>query len=137
MSTDTMTRTQKGRIAPPPRLTGTLQTTADAVAALSGVVAQAHWQIGSQTDVNDVDFYMGEEELGHIHLDGESHIPLGGAVVDALVKAGLARRFRWSRAFAEIDAADVDATLWLFSLRHAQISGATADDIRTRVAQRR
>ena len=81
---------------------------ADAVAGMPGVVVQAHWQIGSQTDVNGSDFYVGEEELGHIHLDGEAHVPLGAAVVKALVKARLARRFRWSDSFAAVDAHDVD-----------------------------
>jgi hypothetical protein len=133
----TMTRTEKGRVALPPRLHSLFQATADAVVALPGVAAQAHWQIGSQTIENGVDFYVGEDELGHIHLDGSAHIPVGDDVVDVVVKARLARRFRWSRAFVEVDASDKDKTLWLFVLRHAQIEGATEDDILSRIANRR
>ncbi len=102
---------------------------ADAVAAMPGVVVQAHWQIGSQHDVNGTDFYVGEEELGHIHLDGEAHVPLGAVVVKALVKAGLARRFRWSDSFAAVDAHDVDNAVWVFGLRRQQIAGRGEDEV--------
>jgi len=35
---------------------------------------------------------LGEQELGHIHLDGEAHIPFGGALGTLLIEAKLARR---------------------------------------------
>ena len=124
-----MTRREKGRVAPPPRLSGAPQVVADAVAAMPGVVVQAHWQIGSQTEVNGSDFYVGEEELGHIHLDGEAHVPLGATVVKALVKARLARRFRWSDSFAAVDAHDVDNAAWVFALRRQQIAGLGEDEM--------
>jgi len=123
-----MARREKGRVAPAPRLAGTPQLVADAVAGMPGVVVQVHWQIGSQTDVNGTDFYVGEEELGHIHLDGEAHVPLGAAVVKALVKARLARRFRWSDSFAAVDAHDVDNTVWVFALRRQQIAGLSEEE---------
>lgn len=132
----TMARREKGRVAPAPRLAGAPQLVADAVAGMPGVVAQAHWQIGSQTDVNGSDFYVGEEELGHIHLDGEAHVPLGAAVVKALVKARLARRFRWSDAFAAIDANDFDNTVWVFALRRQQIAGLGEDEVLSLIGAR-
>ena len=124
-----MSRQAKGRVAPPPRLEASAQVVADAVAALPGVVVQAHWEIGSQSEVNGTDFYVGEEELGHIHLDGEAHVPLGAAVVKALVKARLARRFRWSDSFAAVDAHDVDNTVWVFALRRQQLAGLGEDEV--------
>jgi hypothetical protein len=132
----TMSRQAKGRIAPAPILAGNAQHTAEQVAALDGVSAQAHWEIGSQQDVNGTDFYVGAEELGHIHLDGEAHIPVGAHIVDALVKAKLASRFRWSAQFAVVDAHDVDAALWLFRLRHAQIAGAASLELIERISAR-
>ncbi|MDX2089775.1 MAG: hypothetical protein SFX73_18105 [Kofleriaceae bacterium] len=60
MQPRTMSRAAKGRVAPPPVLRGAAQRVADRVAAFDGVVAQAHWEIGSQTKVNGVDFYVGE-----------------------------------------------------------------------------
>lgn len=131
-----MTRREKGRVAPPPVLQGAPQTVADAVSRLPGVTAQAHWQIGSQDDVNGTDFYVGEHELGHIHLDGEAHIPLGEPVVNALARAGLARRFRWSASFASVDAHDVEAAVWLFSLRHQQLGGVPREDVAVLIEQR-
>lgn len=118
----TMSRTQKGRVAAPPRLRRAAQRVADSVAALPGVVAQAHWEIGSQEDVNGVDFYVGEEELGHIHLDGEAHIPVGAKLARTLIADGLAARFPWSREFVVVDTNDHDNALTIFQLRRAQIA---------------
>lgn len=116
-----MSRTEKGRVAPPPVLAKPAQRVADAVAALPGVVAQAHWEIGSQTDVNGVDFYVGEHEVGHIHLDGEAHIAVGSALGKSLVAKKLAKRFRWSSEFVVVDTADYDRALEIFALRVAAL----------------
>ena len=129
MTPGTISRRDKGRVAKAPRLAGTPQRVAAAVEALAGVVAQAHWEIGSEDVVNGADFYVGEEELGHIHLDGEAHIPVGKQGVAALVKAGLAKRFRWSPHFAAVDAHDVDTAVWIFGLRHQQIAGLSDEDV--------
>jgi len=129
-----MTRTEKGRVAPAPRLEATAQAVADEVAALPGVTVQAHWEIGSQADVNGTDFYVGEDELGHIHLDGEAHIPVGAALAEVLIAAGLARRFPWSRVFVVVDTADREAALRVFRLRRAQIAGASAAALRAQIA---
>lgn len=135
----TMSRAAKGRVAPPPRLSPIAQTVADAVARLAGVAVQAHWEIGSQTKINGTDFYVGEEELGHIHLDGEAHIPLGRALADVVIEARLGRRFRWSREFVVVDTANSDVAQWVFGLRRAQIDHAThetlVDNVRRAKAQ--
>jgi len=131
-----MSRTAKGRVAPAPRLGRVAQLVADAVAKLPGVTVQAHWEIGSQTAVNGTDFYVGEDELGHIHLDGEAHIPIGAALARRLIEAKLARRFPWTDDFVVADTSDREAVLWLFELRHAQIAGATDAQLRARIAAR-
>lgn len=124
-----MSRKAKGRVAPPPRLPGRAQTVATQIARLPGVIAQAHWEIGSQTEVNGTDFYVGEDELGHIHLDGEAHVPVGRKLADLLVRTKLARRFTWSRDFVVVDTADVARAAWIFGLRRAQIAGAAAAEL--------
>lgn len=129
----TMTRTEKGRVAPPPRLGAAAERVADRVRALPGVIAQAHWEIGSQTEVNGVDFYVGEEELGHIHLDGEAHVPVGAALARALIARRLARRFPWAGGFVVVDTADADAALCVFALRRAQIDGASDRELIARL----
>lgn len=134
-----MSRQAKGRVAPPPRLIPVAQAVADVVGKLPAVIAQAHWEIGSQTEVNGTDFYVGEQELGHIHLDGEAHVPIGPALAKVLIAARLARRFRWSSEFVVVDTADRDDALWVFGLRRAQIDGASEatlrEQIRTRAAR--
>ena len=129
-----MSRTEKGRVAPAPRLEAAAQAVADEVAALPDVTAQAHWEIGSQTRVNGTDFYVGEEELGHIHLDGEAHVPVGPALADGLIAARLGRRFRWSRAFVVVDTTDSEAALRVFRLRRAQIAGEDEAALRAQIA---
>ena len=136
MQRGTMSRTAKGRVAPPPRLGRAAQKVADGVAELPGVTVQAHWEIGSQTDVNGTDFYVGQEELGHIHLDGEAHVPVGRALADALISAKLAQRFPWSRDFVVVDTDDAAHALWVFGLRRAQIDGVTASELRAQINDR-
>ena len=131
-----MSRTAKGRVAKPPRLAPTAQAVVDVVATLPGVTVQAHWEIGSQTEVNGTDFYVGEEELGHIHLDGEAHIPVGRPLADVMIGARLARQFRWSREFVVVDTADHEAAVWAFGLRHAQIDGAALETLKALVRDR-
>ncbi|MEO7736474.1 MAG: luciferase family protein [Kofleriaceae bacterium] len=109
---------------------------ADGVGALPRVAVQAHWEIGSQTEVDGTDFYVGEHELGHIHLDGEAHVPLGRALVDELIRAKLGRRFSWSRDFVVVDTDDAPHAIWVFSLRRAQIDGVAARALRERVQAR-
>lgn len=133
---DTMTRTAKGRVAPPPRLPRTAQSVADQVARLSNVTVQAHWEIGSQTEINGTDFYVGEEELGHIHLDGEAHIPIGRSLARVLIKAKHAESFPWNGDFVVVDTKDGDTARWLFGLRHAQIAGTTDAELRTQILAR-
>ena len=132
----TMSRRAKGRVAPPPRLAPAAQAVADAVGALAGVTVQAHWEIGSQTAVNGTDFYVGEDELGHIHLDGEAHVPLGHALAKALIGAGLGERFPWSREFVVVDTADLAHAVWVFGLRRAQIDGVADAELGTRIRDR-
>ncbi len=130
-----MSRTAKGRVAPPPQLGPIAQEVAEAVARLPDVIAQAHWEIGSQTEINGTDFYVGEHELGHIHLDGEAHIPIGGALGKLLIQARLARRFPWNGDFVVVDTAAKKTVLWLFELRRAQIAGATDEELRAKIAR--
>jgi hypothetical protein len=136
MQHGTMSRKAKGRIAQPPRLGPAAQRVADDVGALPDVTAQAHWEIGSQTEVNGTDFYVGEDELGHIHLDGEAHVPIGRALADELIRAKLAARFPWSRDFVVVDTDDAAHAVWVFGLRRAQIDGVASNELRERIRGR-
>ncbi len=117
-------------------VTGKAQAVADKVAAMPGVSVQAHWEIGSQTEIDGSDFYIGEEELGHIHLDGEAHIPIGTKLARKLIRAGLAEEFPWGTDFVVADTKQVALVTWLFELRHAQIAGVTEADLLAQIAAR-
>ena len=70
----TMSRADKGPVKPPPVLDGPLRTVSDQVSGWRGITATAHWDLFDMSRVDGVDFYYGEDELGHIHLDGSLHI---------------------------------------------------------------
>jgi hypothetical protein len=82
--------------------------------------------LGDEQVVDGADFYVGERELGHIHLDGEAHIAVPAAVRKALITAGLALPFRWSAAFVAFEIAtkgDVARAAWLFQLAYDRLQG--------------
>lgn len=70
----TLPRNAKGPRAPPLRLSGELQFVVDAVSAWPGVEATTHWHFADQTRVDGVDFYVGPDELGRLHLEGSIHL---------------------------------------------------------------
>ena len=70
----TLPREAKGPLAPPRMLGGAIQPVADAVAAWPEVEATAPWHLHDQSRVDGIDFYVGAEELGHIHLDGSKGV---------------------------------------------------------------
>ncbi len=117
---------EKGRFAPPPQLPELAQRVSEALARQPDVHARTHWLLGDETRVDGADFYWGDEELGHLHLDGEAHVAQVGALRDALIEKGLANPFRWSREFVTArvsKAPDVERVEWLFSLRRRQLEG--------------
>ncbi|MES1176242.1 MAG: luciferase family protein [Myxococcales bacterium] len=119
---------EKGRFAPPPVLPPHAQAVSEAIAAWPGVHARTHWLLGDEQEVDGADFYLGEEELGHIHLDGEAHIAFSKPLRDALIAAGLAKPFRWSAKFVMFriqtlkDRAHAES---LFSLSYQRLQGAS------------
>ena len=112
----TLPRGAKGPLAPPPVLGGSIQAVADAVAGWPEVQATTHWHLNDQTQVDGVDFYVGAEELGHIHLDGSIHLATPPDLGAEMVAEGLGRRFPWVRGWtlARIDRLGVDGAVTLF-----------------------
>jgi hypothetical protein len=129
---------EKGRYAPPPELAAPAQRVSQLVGHWPGVKARAHWLLGDESVVDGADFYFGQEEVGHIHLDSEAHIFIGKSGVDSLVSLGLARRFHWSRDIAACQIRsqrDVAHALWLFELSYERCRGLGAAGILARVSQ--
>jgi hypothetical protein len=118
---------QKGRFAPPPRLPKHAETVSEALATWPGVIARTHWFLGDETVVDGADFYLGQSELGHLHLDGTAHVAVSKPLRDALVEAELAKPFRWSDAFVVFairNASEATRALRLFRLSYERVEGA-------------
>jgi hypothetical protein len=97
----TLARAKKGAVVPPPALDEPLLTVANAIAGWPGVIATGHWDPFHPSRVDGVDFYVGAEELGHIHLDGSIHLATSPELGRALVAEGLARPFSHVRGWVE------------------------------------
>lgn len=112
----TLPREAKGPLAPPPSLDGPLRAVADAVAAWPQVEATTHWHLHDQTQVDGIDFYVGPDELGHIHLDGSIHLATTPDLGAKMVAEGLGRPFPWARGWtvASVGRLGVDAAVTLF-----------------------
>ncbi len=85
----------KGRFAPPPVLRSPLQAVSAEVQSWPGVVSATHWHYARPHEVDGADFYVGEDELGHVHVDGELHLATSPAIAGELIARRLATRFRW------------------------------------------
>ncbi len=112
----TLPREAKGPLAPPPVLGGSVQAVADAIAAWPEVEATTHWHLNDQTRIDGIDFYVGPDELGHIHLDGSIHLATTPELGAELVAEGLGKPFRWARGWitADISRLGTDAAVAIF-----------------------
>ncbi len=112
----TLPHAAKGPLGPPPRLGGSLGTVAEAVAAWPGIETTVHWHLVDRSQVDGVDFYLGEEELGHLHLDGSIHLATSAGLGRTLVDEGAARPFRYQAGWVEeqVRRIGADAAIALF-----------------------
>lgn len=119
-----MTLEEKGPLVPPPALTKYPQQVSEEVQSWSKVTAATHWEIGDSTSPNGADFYVGQQELGHIHLDGEIHLPMGKELSVELIKNKFAKKFIYAKDWitAPIQSAtDASHAKWLFKLNYDRI----------------
>jgi hypothetical protein len=131
-----MKLSEKGRFAPPPSLPAHAEVVSKALASWDGVHARTHWLLGDENEVDGADFYFGDEEIGHLHLEGQAHVATGLALRKSLVAAKLAGPFRWNTKFVVHDVArtsDVEHALWLFRLAYDRAHGVSDEDLITRV----
>ncbi len=135
----TMNLSGKGRFAPPPTLPPHAQVVSTSLASWEGVTARTHWHLGDETVVDGADFYVGDAELGHIHLDGTAHVAAERTLRDSLIAARLAEPFRWSDDFVVVRAkreGEIAHALWVFELRYDALRGVSTDALLARIAAR-
>lgn len=133
-----MKLSDKGRFQARPRLPQHAEGLATELSTWPGVQPRAHWLLGDATVVDGADFYVGEEELGHLHLDGAAHIPQAKVVADNLVTLKLARPFRWLASWVEVDVVDAasrENALCLFRLNYDRLRGVHSKLLVERVQQ--
>lgn len=122
-----MTLEEKGNIIPPPVLSKYSELVSQEIQKWEGIISATHWEIWDRHQPNGADFYVGELELGHIHLDGSLHIASTKELSQALIKAGLARRFPYGEhwiQFKIFDRESVNHAIWLFKLHYNILRGA-------------
>lgn len=135
-----MSRSAKGRPAPPPVLAEPFQGLAETVASWPGVQASTHWHLSRNGQVDGADFYRDGEELGHVHLDGEVHLVTSPAIAAALAARGLARRMPWAGAedwstFRIGSEQGLAQAEWLLRLGYDQLGGTPEAVLLARVAE--
>src|SRR6266567_6665173 len=123
----------KGEIRPPPKLRGPAQSVSLEIQSWPGIIAATHWFLYDRTQVDGADFYVGEKELGHIHLDGELHLGVTGGLCRQLVALGRAEAFPWGEDWLQAPISsrrDAQNALWLFRLAYDRLRGAPIPELR-------
>ena len=120
----TLNRDQKGPLAAPPPLRGDLKTIADSVASWPNVSATMHWSL-DHTRPDGVDFYVADQELGHLHLDGSIHLATSPSLSKEMIAAGVAKPFRYQQGWVEqqVNAVGADAAIALFRRNYDALNG--------------
>jgi Family of unknown function (DUF5519) len=83
----------KGQILPPPILSMYPQMVSTEIQKWKNIIAATHWHLYDNKKVDGADFYLGEHELGHIHLDGSVHLATNEELEKAFLINNLARKF--------------------------------------------
>ena len=129
----------KASIIPPPQLDELAQAVAQAIQCWDDGIAVTHWDLFDHTRVDGADFYVGEEELGHIHLNGDVHMAATKAIYQALITAELAGSLpygsgnkRWVRFPIQVEAHSAHAT-WLFRLGYHRLKGTPESELLRRI----
>ncbi len=128
----------KGEIRPPPRLKGPAQSVSLEIQSWPGIIAATHWFLYDRARVDGADFYVGEKELGHIHLDGELHLCVTIGLRRRLIEAGLAEALPWAEDCVQAPISnrwDARNALWLFRLAYDRLTGTPIPDLRRRISE--
>lgn len=122
-----MKLSEKGRIIPPPVLSKYSEIVSQEIQKWEEIISATHWEIWDRNQPNGADFYVGELELGHIHLDGSVHIASIKELSQALIKAGLAKKFPYGENWIQYKISgqeSVHHATWLFKLHYDNLRDA-------------
>ena len=121
---------QKGPIAPPPILEEPYQTTAATISRWKDVISATHWHLYNKGQVDGIDFYVKDRELGHIHLNGDVHLATNGFLCKLLIKRQLALPFPYSGyenwVLIQIhDQQGARHAVWLFQMNYNRLQATS------------
>jgi len=128
----------KGEIKSPPKLKGPAQSVSLEIQSWPGIIAATHWFLHDRTQVDGADFYVGEKELGHIHLDGELHLCVTAGLRRRLIEADFAEALPWAEDCIQAPISsrrDAKNALWLFRLGYDRLKGTPIPDLRRRISE--
>ena len=132
----------KGPMAPPPILSAYPQMVSAAIQQWKDIIAVAHWDLNDETRIDGADFYVGKEELGHIHLDGSVHLATVKELRVPLVNHKLAKKFPYGGTydgwvlFNIKTEADAVHAIWLFKLNYQRLTGVAIKELINTITKR-
>ena len=124
-----------GPIAAVPRLKGPAQIASETVLSWPLIIAAAHWDLFNPERLDGADFYVGEEEPGHIHLHGSVHLATSMALRNALIEKGYAKvspfggDYRHWVLFNIRTDADAEHAIQLFRLNYDRLCGVAEEKL--------
>ncbi len=128
---------EKGKIIPPPVLDKYPQMVSTEIQQWKNIISATHWHFSDNTKVDGADFYVAEQELGHIHLDGSVHLAAGEELKKLFLSNNLAKKFQYGENWVEFKISsekDVQKAILLFQLNYERINGISLDDLITKLA---
>lgn len=90
-----MKLSDKGPIEAPPSMLGLLGRISTEIQSWPGIIAAAHWDLYRPTVPDGADFYVGDNEIGHLHFYGEAHIASDRILFERFLGQGKAQPFRF------------------------------------------
>ena len=121
---------QKGPVCPPPILEEPYQTTAQIVSCWKHVISAIHWHLYNKGQVDGIDFYVKDRELGHIHLNGDVHLASNDFLGKLLLKQQLAFPFPYPGyenwvLFQIHNQQSAQHAVWLFQMNYNRLQATS------------
>ena len=134
-----MTLEEKGRIVPPPTMSAYPQMVSLAIQQWKNIISASHWDLYDNSKVDGVDFYVGKNELGHIHLDGSVHLATTYELRIPLIENNLAQKFSYGGEyegwvqFKISTEYDAKQAIWLFQLNYERLMGISIETLISKI----
>ncbi len=116
---------EKGKFSPPPVLNKYAQSVSNEIQKWKNIITATHWDLYDNTQVDGADFYVGKEELGHIHLNGSVHLTTSEELKKFLLGNKFAQSFPYGKNWVQFQIGnmeDVEKAIKLFKLNYERIN---------------